>query len=63
MKSADRRNGSITGPWLKDMLDRQQTDCKTQLQKVTVGSTPLAPPDLYQDPGQGYNPDFTFPQE
>jgi hypothetical protein len=63
MKSTDRRNGSITGPLLKDMLDRQEADCKTELQPVTVGSKPLAPPALYQDAGQGYNPDFTFPQE
>lgn len=63
MKSENRRNGSITGPLLKDMLDRHKADCKAELQEVTVGSTPLAPPDLYQDPGQGYNLDFTFPQE
>ncbi|MBV8069211.1 MAG: hypothetical protein JO270_04850 [Acidobacteriaceae bacterium] len=63
MKSKDRRNGSITEPLLKDMLDRQQADCETQMQEVTVGSKPLAPPALYEDPGQGYNPDFTFPQE
>ncbi|MBV8550661.1 MAG: hypothetical protein JOY54_05120 [Acidobacteriaceae bacterium] len=63
MKSKDRRRGSITEPLLRDLLDRQKADSKVELQNVTVGSKPLAPPDLYQDPGGGYNPDFTFPQE
>jgi hypothetical protein len=63
MKSENRRNGSITAPLLEDMLDRQKADCKAQLQDATVGSTPVAPPDLFQDSGQGYNLDFTFPQE
>ena len=63
MKSKDRQTRSVTEPLLKDLLDRHKAETKAELQNVTVGSKPLAPPDLYQDPGGGYNPDFTFPQE
>ncbi len=59
----NRKEASVTDPLLKDLLKRQLADSKQANPKVAVGSTPLAPPDLYQDAGGGYNPDFTFPQE
>jgi len=63
MKSRKQPKGSITEPVLRDMLDRQKADSEAELKNITVGSKPLPSPDLYQDPGGGYNPDFTFPQE
>lgn len=61
MKSRNRQKGSITGPLLKELGDREKADSK--IANPSVESEPLSPPDLYQDPGGGYNPDFTFPQE
>ena len=62
MKSKPNSKESITGPMLKDLMDRQKIESKSKLKEVTVGSDPLPAPDLYQDAGSGYNPDFTFPQ-
>lgn len=44
-------------------MDREKANSKVSNPDPSVGSKPLSPPDLYQDPGQGYNQDFTFPQE
>jgi K+-transporting ATPase c subunit len=57
----EKQKGSVTKPLLKDLVDRQKADSK--IENPSVGSKPLPPPDLYQDSGSGYNPDFTFPQE
>ena len=61
MKFSKRPAGSITKPLLKELVDREKADSK--IANPTVESKPLEAPDLYQDPGGGYNPDFTFPQE
>jgi hypothetical protein len=58
-----RKDASITTPLLKDLVERQKAASKQMEPDVKIGSTPLPPPDLYQDGGSGYNPDFTFPQE
>ncbi len=42
-------------------MAQQKKDQKRE--QVSVGSDPLPSPDLYQDAGEGYNADFTFPQE
>jgi hypothetical protein len=63
MKSKPRDKAPITKPLLSDLIERDKTDRKVVLDQPSVGSDPLQPPDLYQDAGQGYNPDFTFPQE
>ena len=63
MKQNQRKSASITAPLLKDLVKRQNADSKRIAPDVKIGSTPLPPPDLYQDAGSGYNPDFTFPQE
>jgi hypothetical protein len=63
MKSNDRKSDSITKPLLQDLKDREKADSKINNPDPSVGSKPLPPPDLYQDSGGGYNPDFTFPQE
>ncbi|HTU48109.1 MAG TPA: hypothetical protein VMF91_23820 [Bryobacteraceae bacterium] len=63
MKSNDRQNGSITEPLLKDLMDRDKANSKINDSGPSVGSKPLQPPALYEDAGEGYNSDFTFPQE
>lgn len=53
----------MTGPILKDLMDRDKANSKINNPDPSVGSKPLPSPDLYQDSGGGYNEDFTFPQE
>lgn len=63
MKSSDRQKGSVTKPLLKELVDLEKANSNVVKQVPSVESVPLDPPDLYQDAGGGYNPDFTFPQE
>ncbi len=63
MKASDRQKRTVTGPMLSDLVNRQKANQKALLEEPQVESTPLDPPDLYQDAGNGYNADFTFPQE
>jgi hypothetical protein len=58
-----RKETSVTAPLLKDLVARQKADSKRIVPDVKIGSNPLPAPDLYQDAGGGYNPNFTFPQE
>lgn len=63
MKS-NARPRRITKPLLKDLVERQKANSKLNpKQDPAVESKPLDPPDLYQDPGGGYNSDLVFPQE
>jgi hypothetical protein len=62
MKNDGRQKGSITKPLLKDLIDQQKANQKCN-PDPTIGSTPLPPPALYEDAGEGYNGDFVFPQE
>jgi hypothetical protein len=48
---------------LDDLMARDKADRKVVMDQPSVGSDPLPAPDLYQDAGNGYNPDSTFPQE
>jgi hypothetical protein len=64
MKAKKGQPASITKPLLKDLIQRQKVQLKSTLeQAASVQNTPLAQPDLYQDPGQGYNANFVFPQD
>ena len=63
MKSKPRDNAPITKPLLDDLMARDKADRKAVMDQPCVGSDPLPAPDLYQDAGNGYNPDSTFPQE
>jgi hypothetical protein len=62
MKNKGRQSGSITKPLLKDLMDLQKVNEKRN-PEPSIGSTPLDPAMLYEDPGGGYNLDYTFPQE
>jgi hypothetical protein len=63
MKSKPRDKAPITKPLLSDLMERDKAGRKTVMNQPSVGSEPLQSPDLYQDAGDGYNPDFTFPQQ
>jgi len=61
-QNQNRRGQSVTKPLLKDLIERQKAESQ-KVPEVSVGSEPLAPSDLFQDDGGGYNRNFTFPQE
>lgn len=65
MKAKKGQDGSVTRPLLKDLIQRSKVEAKLTLDgvKSNAESTPLAQPDLYQDPGSGYNAGFVFPQD
>lgn len=63
MKANNSNKGSITTPLLKDVIARDQATQKADRETVLIGQKPLNPPALYEDSGEGYNADFTFPQE
>jgi len=63
MNSRNRQKESVTKPLLKQLVDLQKANEKTLPKDPSIGSDPLKPAGLYQDAGNGYNPDFTWPQE
>jgi hypothetical protein len=63
MQSNERQDASVTAPLLKDLVERDQANSKSNFSSPSVGAKPLPSPALYQDSGGGYNEDFTFPQE
>ena len=66
MNPNGQKKGSITKPLLKELVGphhKPKSKDKVVKQDPSVGSKPLPPPDLYQDGGSGYNPDYTYPQE
>jgi hypothetical protein len=62
-KANNSKTGSITTPLLKDMLEQDKANSKANSDKVSIGQKPLDPPALYEDSGDAYNPDFTYPQQ
>ena len=63
MKANNSKKDSITGASLKDVIECDQARQKANCEKLFVDSTPPNPPALYEDSGEGYNSNFTFPQE
>jgi hypothetical protein len=63
MKANNSRKESITAPLLKEAIEQHKANAKANRENASSGSKPLNPPALYEDSGEGYNPDFTFPQE
>ena len=56
MKKIKKQDESIVKPLLKELMDLEKSNPE-------LANMPLNPPALYEDAGEGYNPDFTFPQE
>lgn len=67
MKTKTNNQGSsISGPLLANVVEQDKANHAANFpvkDSPSVGETPLAPPDLYQDSGSGYNANFTFPQD
>lgn len=63
MKANKLKNQSITAPLLKDVVELDKANTKATRETVTIGQKPLNPPALYEDSGEGYNADYTFPQD
>lgn len=64
MSAKNDRTPNITEPILRD-LEAQDKAAQEMLKLVESGATlpKPTPAELDQDPGGGYNPGFTFPQE
>jgi hypothetical protein len=54
---------SVTGPLLECVIGQDKASKAINFPAPSVSSEPLPQPDMYQDPGNGYNANFTFPQE
>lgn len=63
MKTKNSKQDSVTAPLLKDLVNVDQANQKANRDQVSIGQKPLNSPALYDDSGEGYNADFTFPQE
>ena len=67
MKKKKAQEASITQPLLKDLIAREKAATKINLNKMQIqsdaGSTPLETAALFQDPGNGFNKNFDFPQD
>jgi hypothetical protein len=63
MKSNTSQKGSVVKPLLKELVDLNKANKNAVKPNPVVESTPMQSPALYEDDGEGYNPDFTFPQE
>jgi hypothetical protein len=55
MKSNKNQTKAVAVPMVKELAKR--------LKAPSVDSKPLKPAALYQDAGNGYNGNFTFPQD
>jgi hypothetical protein len=62
MKSKKNQTRAITAPMVKELAKRHKAESKISMPAPSVGSKPLKPAALYQDAGNGYNGNFTFPQ-
>jgi hypothetical protein len=54
---------SLSGPLLERIKERDKANLEANFPAPSVGSEPLSQPALYQDPGSGFNKNFTFPQD
>ena len=62
MQSKKNQARAVTAPMVKELTKRQKLEWKIAMPAPSVDSKPLKPAALYQDAGNGYSGDFTFPQ-
>jgi hypothetical protein len=62
MQSKKNQTRAVTAPLVKELAKRRKAEFKISLPASSVDSKPLKPTALYQDAGNGYNGNFTFPQ-
>ncbi len=66
MKNTVKTKGSITKPLLAGLVIPTLSEPKTskiEAEKASFSKTTQKQSDLAHDPGNGYNPDFTFLQD
>jgi hypothetical protein len=63
MKVNRSKADSVTASLLKDVVERDQANQKANCDNVTISQKPPAPPALYEDSGEGFNPNYTYPQQ
>ena len=66
MKNTIKAKGSITKPLLAGLVIPTlsiPTPSKTGTEKPSFGKTDTKQSDFAHDPGNGFNPDFTFIQD
>ena len=54
---------SVSEPLLEAIKGRDIANRAANFPAPSISSEPLAQPALYQDPGSGFNKNFTFPQD
>jgi hypothetical protein len=62
MKSNKNQTKAVAVPMVKELAKRHKAEFKISMPAPSVDSKPLKPAALYQDAGNGYNGNFTFPQ-
>jgi hypothetical protein len=62
-KTNTQKLSPISGPLLEQVVLLDKANFAANFPAPFVGEKPLPQPDLYQDPGSGYNANFTFPQD
>jgi hypothetical protein len=63
MKADKSKKDSVIAPLLKDAIERDRANQKANSDNVSIGQKPLDPAASYEDAGDGYNPDYTYPQQ
>jgi hypothetical protein len=63
MQSKKNQTRAITAPMVKELAKRHRAESKISMPASSLDSKPLKPAALYQDAGNGYNGNFTFPQD
>jgi len=63
MKTKNSKQDSVTAPLLKDLVTADRASQKSNCDNVSIGQKPVDPPALYEDAGEGYNSDYTYPQQ
>lgn len=62
MQSKKNQARAVIVPMVKELTRRHNLEWKISMPALSVDSKPLKPAALYQDAGNGYSGDFTFPQ-
>jgi hypothetical protein len=63
MKSNKNQTKAVAVPMVKELAKRHKAEFKISMPAQSVDSKPLKQAALYQDAGNGYNGNFTFPQD
>jgi hypothetical protein len=57
------QSGTVSGPLLERILALDQANFQAHFPIPGIGSKPLPSAALFQDPGNGYRTNLTYPQK